>query len=332
MARLIDPEAAEAAFADLLRRLDRSTLDAHLIYQVAPRLGCDPTEAFSRMVSEGLLRTESFEERLAHHPVVRLREELAARGADVPKRAKKAELVGLLARLPGVGPLLRPSVFRLTDAGKVRVAQAREQEFSRRERMKDIARGHLGAGRLAEAGRVIAEYNARFSWPGMGFDWNDGHPSTGVAERLLGQDHRELNATPEQRRAVAVELALADLMGEPHSVHAAILTLLGGSVDCPSLDSWLAGPPCSRFIGAFDRLRPSDVAQLYVNTLHSRAATECSLAQLNGVPMLGVAVLPSGEPCAICGTAIQRFPRNRLPPVPRHWGCRCTCLAWLTSD
>lgn len=185
-------------------------------------------------------------------------------------------------------------------------------EFERR------ARQWLTIGNVRQAGGVIAREYARQGRQGLGFSWSEGHPATRDAELLLLQGHEELDATPEQRKRVAVELALVSLTDKEPGAET-VLAALGGSIKCPPLEAFLAEPPCSKRIAAYMGASPSDVAELYAFSMLGRAAESRNMERIlesRAVlrdEMLGVRVLPAGEPCSRCGTATVSYRWGEVP-------------------
>lgn len=223
-------------------------------------------------------------------------------------------------------------------------ARRHVRQLSRRQRAVETeARALLLRGDVAGAGAVVARLKVERREQGLGFDWRDGHPDLVTPAILLEQEHAELSATPEQRRAVAIELAVSCLFGTygEDSIRVAeyVLLALGGRISCPALEAFML-QPCNRYVATYRLTEPLDVAQVYMLTMHTRAAVQRQLQQLRSSrnrlsDIIGVKILPvgRGQPCAICDAgplALRWEEFERSPaPLPRHWGCRCVYLAWL---
>jgi hypothetical protein len=195
------------------------------------------------------------------------------------------------------------------------------------EGVRKFARSLLEDGAAKEAATLVAEEHVRIGTPGLGFKWKHGHPDPTVAAVLLQLGHESVEATPEQRRAISVELALHALIGEPVPP-GALRRLLGGTFRCPPVEAAIADPP-NGYVGTF---RAEEACDLYALTMMAMVNAEASRREVlrvmaAGVGVVGVTVLTSGQPCRVCGVEPRTFPVGKVPMVPQHVGCRCVLQA-----
>lgn len=204
--------------------------------------------------------------------------------------------------------------------------------------MTEEALSHLRKGDVRQAGKVIAAYEAaQLFFRGIGIDWSRGMPGPEVdkASYLLRASYRDVGVSEDQRREIGPRLALAELLGVSiGDAGMMLLEVTEGRFPCPDLERYLRGEPTGGFTTEHDPESPKDLATLYAHTRMFEATAWLDRTRLISNKIgKGITILHNnGDDCSVCHRGKHEFKWSeidKLPALPRHWGCRCLYLAWI---
>lgn len=330
----------DLAHREFLLRLSGRTVDKHMAEIWNPHLG-SIDRAIARFVKDGVIREATVAERIdAAYRVVDLKPILAQHGLKAKGR-KADSISALLAAIPHaeasklVGNV---RVYRATDLGEQVIAEIRAAQETERQTMTEEALSHLRKGDVRQAGKVIARYEAAQLFSrGIGIDWSKGMPGPEVdkATYLLRASYRDLEVPEEQRGEIGPRLALAELLGVSiGDAGKMLLEVTEGCFPCPDLERYLRGKPTGGFTTEHDPESPKDLATLYAHTRMFETIAWLDRTRLTSNKIgEGIKILHNnGDDCSVCHRGKHEFKWSeidKLPALPRHWGCRCLYLAWI---
>jgi len=253
---------------------------------------------------------------------------------------KRKIIDGILSRIPAdaaealVSDLL---AYELTQSGRALTDRYLSLKAREREMMEAAAVSQLEKGAVGTAGAVVARYEAAQVFPrGLGCDWANGMAESVLqtASLLLQYTYDDLGLDAASRRKVAVQMALAELLGlGPRELRGPIKEATGSDhLPCDALQQYLRSAPSCEYVHGRSWDSTDDLVEVYCNTYQVRAANQAELEQLR-VEHTGKGVLVDCiDDCPECRRGKHTFrwsEMHMLPVLPRHWGCRCLYAAWL---
>jgi hypothetical protein len=270
--------------------------------------------------------------------VADLRPHLVRRGLKVS--GKKRELIDRL-----IGAIGEAEAGKLTSAlrlycptmrGEEMITAIRARRDLEKAAVETSAAEELRAGNARRAGDAVAacEVSQVFA-RGLGIDWSEGMPPQ-IVEQAAYLVRRVYDDLPlPQRREIGIQLALAQLLGEPvRDAGQRLLAVTGGAFICESLSAFLLHP-CGSYASGFEPDQPADLAEVYAHTrlFEATAAVNRERYRRDRVGK-GIQILytKNDGPCRICEHGRRQFrwsEIDRLVSLPRHWGCRCLYVAWI---
>ena len=293
-----------------------------------------------RLRKNGLIEEAPVHSRLASRmKVSELKDILQAHG--LKQSGRKDELARRIAESVPAGEVRSKipdgEAYVPTDDGTAVIQRYKDEAANERAAMKETALRLLRQRNVRKAGKTIAKYESQQVFQrGMGVDWSKGMDSASLenARYLLDHPYADLQVDDACRGEIGAILALHGMLGSSIILMGrALVDVCGGRLRCQPLQEFLANPT-GHMATDRDPDSPRDIALLYAHTMWFRASSE---AQLRGLSSdhIGKGIELStieDEPCQVChkGKLKYRWSElDRLPRLPRHWGCRCTYLAWL---
>jgi len=166
-------------------------------------LGEPPQKAIKRFLQEGLVRCADLAETVDRAcKADDLKAELKRRG--LPVSGRKADLIARLIEADPEGvkkSMARHVIYRCSDQGRTLAEGYLAAEAQKRAATEAKVLDLLGAGRLEDAARTVASFEAQQVFArGMGIDWNRYDPSRDVAvlKSIFSAKPRILGRLPDE--------------------------------------------------------------------------------------------------------------------------------------
>lgn len=217
--------------------------------------------------------------------------------------------------------------YRATDAGAAHIESFKEWKKADRLATETQALSFLRARDVRRAAKVVSEYGSRQLLPS-----SVGDIEVEDARYLISLGYEDLAVSPQQRSEVGARIALAPLFGYTDTWKQ-VLEVCGGDIPCPALVTFLNDNPCG-IAARCDTSKPDILAQLYTHTKLGEAMCATRLRPMlsmrvgKGIEILSV----PQDPCLVCDRGKHKYRWSeieQMPKLPRHWGCRCTHVAWI---
>jgi hypothetical protein len=272
----------------------------------------------------------------------------------IKSSGRKAELAArLVASVSGheAERLAGARRYFATEAGKRAIVAYEERKERARASMRSEVLIALLKKDVRSAGRIVAEFESRRIFKrGMGIDWREGMPEQYIetAKWLVNHTYDDLPYPENIRRQIGAELGLVELIDDKFCT-SGLLTATGGEFSCPLLEAFLRNEPCGWFAPTDDdandeesdvraemKFAPGELAWMYAHTRMTEASCTVALRDIlrfRGDDFFrGVEILLGGDrACRMCNNGQLKFrwsEVDRLPKLPRHWGCTCCYIAW----
>jgi hypothetical protein len=325
---------------ELLERLTKQQVDQSLQETWTPIVG-SLEHNIALFISEGLIEEASLEEKYdSKFRVADLKALLEKH--HIPAKGKKMELITkYLDSIPTTAAAAEVAdvrLYRATTEGKKRIKLYEKQKELARKTMEMSAMACLMSGDITRAGQQIALYESQQVFArGPGIDWSRGMPEPylKVAAYLLAQSYDELPLLEKERKEVGARLSLSALLGETYAeAGKRILGVANGEFGWAVFANVLRTDPCCGYATACNLDDPLEVAQMYARMRMSEACTSHDLEKLYSSRIgRGIRILPAnGDRCISCTMGKHQYSWDeiqKLPRLPRHWGCQCTYAAWI---
>ena len=332
-------EVSRAARMALLSKLSRSIVDEGVRTYWNGVVG-SVDEAVQLMLGDGTLVPASASEKLSKlHTVPQLKDMLRAAGGK--PSGKKADIINaLVAATPStehdrlVGEV---EYYTVTAAGKEAMETFYAEMGTARTRVEEESYNLILAGDTKEAHatwlRFLRDYDAEETSRLNALPPELVGVPSGATYMLDDSLYGDLNHSAEEKRAIRAGMVFASMIGG--SMRGAELAFrhTAGEFRCPSLEEFLRSPQCESFAASYDADDPMSRFDLYHHTKSMAALQADNLKQLLAdAGAEGVEILPV-EGCSLCNKGklvYRRSELSKMPRLPRHWGCRCTYLPFLT--
>ncbi len=329
-----------AAQCELLSCLTTQQVDQNLQQTWTPIVG-SLEHNIALFTSEGLIEEASLEEkfeskfRVADIKALLEKHSISAKGKKTELIAKYLDSIPHAAAAAEVADV---RLYRATAEGKKHIELYMKEKDMARKTMEASAVAYLMNGDLARAGQRIAQYEAQQVFiSGPGIDWSKGMPEPylKMAAYLLAYDYEELPLLEKERKEVRVRLALSALLGETYAeAGRRILDVANGEFGWAVFANVLRMNPCCGYAKSCNLDDPLEIAQLYARMRMTEACTSLDLEKLSASRIgKGIKILPAnGDRCISCTMGKHQYSWSelqKLPRLPRHWGCQCTYAAWI---
>lgn len=330
---------SEAQF-ELLMSLTRQQVDQDLQQTWTPIVG-SLEHNIALFTSEGLVEEASLEEKFdSKFRVADLKELLEKH--HISAKGKKAELIAkYLDSIPhaaAAADVADVRLYRATAEGKKHLELYEKQKEVARKTMEMAAIAHLMSGDVIRAGQRIAQHETQQVFArGPGIDWSRGMPEPylKLATYLLAHSYDELPLLENERKEVGARLSLSALLGETYAeAGKRILDVANGEFGWAVFANVLRTDPCCGYAKTCNLDDPLEVAQMYARMRMSEACTSHDLEKLATSRIgKGIRILQAnGDRCMSCTMGKHQYSWDelqKLPRLPRHWGCQCTYAAWI---
>lgn len=256
---------------------------------------------------------------------------------DVKSKGKKADIIkSLLEIIPQqeasalVSDIL---IYSLTPKGQNIIDTYFEQKKQAQKRMETEAISSLIKGDVNNAMKTIAQNESQQVFSG---DTSFDNPPLEVIYLLNGK-YDDLVLDNKQRQEIGARLALSFLHGESaSSAGKRLLEVTNGQFPCPQLIKFLQNP-CGGYASHINPNNNKELAEIYAHTRFFEATSHRELKQLMSDRSLGKGIEILNAPndhCPLCNVSKLHYSWSeidKLPKLPRHWGCRCDYVLWMST-
>lgn len=327
----------ETAEKELLLKLSKSKIDDSLKMFWEPHLG-SIEDRISNFIAEGLLEDSDIESKInSKYTVPQLKTLLDRCGAEYKPKDRKATLIGKLlssvAQEDAEKMVADIKLYKATDKGQEIIkAYIEERDIQKRDMEKAVLE-RIEEGDIKGAYELIVDYDKKQVYSrkldklGIDIDtWKTGRK----VNLILNSSYDDLPYNDEKRREIAENIALSEMLGEGiNKVADRLLRVTDGEFNCEPLELFLSENPQGGYASKMNPDKPKHVAALYAHTKMFEASNRAELENLLKKDfVIGIKVLLADDQgdCEICRTGsliVNKSEVDKLPRLPRHWGCRC---------
>ncbi len=251
---------------------------------------------------------------------------------------KKAELVELVLKSIPKERLIKiasnKNLLVLTEKGKQLTDSYFQHKEEEKESLIKTLYKLLDGREFEKAERAVGKYELKQVFPrGVNCDWSK--PDIRCIERVRevydGLNYNDLKNTPEFIKVLKAEIALCELLGERQmKIYNRLMNRTLEEINCPSLEKYLGGKVEGGMINGLE-VNTKNLTFVYTHTKSFEACNNVELRSLidsinrgigNGIEILP----PNNDKCRVCHPEKMKYRKgklNKIPKLPRHYGCRC---------